>query len=114
MKIKSFFQWNGMFALQEPDPVKRQVFGNAHAPRLPVLNLCHLLAAVPDADKHLLDNILGFLLTPQKPQGKAKKLVFSRQYPVFESFEIHWRNSIARRKGRADVTRALKSCFERW
>ena len=87
--MKSLLYRIGRPPLLLPQTIQRQIFRYPHAPGLYVPHFPQLFTAVPDFNKHVLDNILGFFIIPQKPESKAIKLVFYREYKGLECFQIH-------------------------
>ena len=49
----------------------------------------HLFTAVPNPDENFLNYILRIVIITQHSQGKAKKLVFSRQNTILKGLEVH-------------------------
>jgi len=88
--MKRLFHGLCLLPVHGADAIQREVTGDAHTPGLPILNFIHLLPSVPNPNQHFLHYIFGFFFVSEKAQRKTIKLVFSWQYTVFKSFEVHF------------------------
>lgn len=78
-----------MFALAAAQPVERNVFRDAHAPGLHILDRVPLLTAVPHFYKNFLHYVLSLLAASQQAEGKPVQLIFADQHAAFKGLEVH-------------------------